>query len=181
MSFYYYGINEKELDILLKEKVLKLPKKYLNTISLFTLCQNLTQAISQSTQNIYLNKAEKIVILKLSFNEEVSSHFYLRSKKEIKLENVVGYYIGYKIDKSNVYSLEAGILLSLEYENILSDDFINSLVCADEEDIYQHINIKGIDLIDINTIMDKSKLDKFIEETFNLLKKDNNYNYIEVS
>lgn len=175
MSFYYYGINERELEVLLRDKELKIPKDYLSKISLFSLTNSLIQAIPQSTQNIYINKAKKIVVLKLQFTDEVSNHFHLRTAKKIKLENVVGYYIGENINKEDIYKLEASVLLSLEYENLLSvlDD-------SNEEDIYKQINIEGIDLVDMPTIMNKKKLDDFIDETFDLISNYSYYNYFDV-
>lgn len=181
MKKYYYGINEIELNTLLKEGKLELPKEYLKSISLCMLNSNFNQAISQSTRNVYLNKANKIVILELDFKEDISEHFYLRTNKKIKLENVVGYYIGTKITQNHIYQLEASVELYLDYENILNEDFINNLICADEEDIYNHINLDGIKLININTVMNKEYLDKFINETFAFIEKSDNYNYIKVS
>ena len=181
MKRYYYGINEVQLNTLLEKGELKFSNDYLKSISSTILHDNFNQAVSQSTRNVYLNKANKIVILELVFVDDISEHFYLRINKRIKLENVIGYYIGERVTKNHIYQLEASVELYLDYENILNEEFIGSLTCADEDDIYNRINLDGIELININTVMNKDSLDKFINETFAFIEKSDNYNYIKVS
>lgn len=181
MKTYYYGINETELNILLEKGFLTLPKDYLKSINSAMLSTTFNQAVLQASKNVYLNKAENIIILTLGFEEEVSEYFYLRRNKQISMKNVLGYYKSDLVTKEYIYSLESSVELALDYNNILNREFIDSLICADEEDVYKHINLTGIELVDINYVMDEKLLNEFIERTFNYIGDISNYQYKKLS
>lgn len=181
MKTFYYGINEVQLDILINTGYLRIPSNYLKSVNLSILNTSFNQALSQSTQNVYLNKVNKIVILELGFKTDVSEYFYLRREKVIYLKDVLGYYISEEISKDCIYGLEAGVELAIDYSSLLGSIDKTELTTSNKESIYNKINLDGIEFIDINDILNLNNLNSYIDKTFKYMNDINKFAYRKIS
>lgn len=168
MGKYYLGILKKDLEVLFSDGTVKLNKSCIHKIE-----EDFKKAVSNATNLAYINNTSEFVVLELTSNSLENNLFKkIHLGDEFSFDSpyyeILGYYTSV-IPIEEVNCFESAIKLFLNFNDILTDDFFESLICADEDDIYNHINLKEINKVPILSVIDKEKLNNFIiikEEEF---------------
>lgn len=176
----YLSILEKNLI-----EFIKLGKTTLSKSFIYSFTDNFKTALSSATLLSYANNMEKSVILTLELNKDVGlSNFYIRSLKYLLSKDnndftVNGFY-KHKLKDKDIETFEAGMSLYLSFEDIFTESFLKTISEKLEEDIYNHLNIKGIQNIETKILINKSKLDDFLFKKLNEMANNENFIYEEL-